>query len=160
MLFRSGEDEDIDLEGKDDDDAGDDDDEVDGTELMKSLIEENRALHKSIGGLEKQIADMNEGMVTLGEMVSAIGGQRIPPRSVMTKSLDAGETRNNVPALRPTEEDFGKVQEVLRKSVMEGEISLHKSSMMSSEFQRQMATGKPMSASTFRFLQNKINGGK
>lgn len=158
-----GEDEDIDLEGKDDDDAGDDDDDdddVDGTELMKSLIEENRALHKSIGGLEKQIADMNEGMVTLGEMVSAIGGQRMPPRSVMNKSLDAGETRSNVPALRPTEKDFEKVQEVLRKSVMEGEISLHKSSMMSSEFQRQMTTGKPMGASTFRFLQNKINGGK
>lgn len=158
------EDIDIDLDLEDDgEDAPADDDEddvVDGTELMKSLIEENTALHKSIGGLEKQIADMSEGIVTLGEMVQAIGGQKMPPRSVMNKSLDAGETRGNVPALRPTEKDFEKVQEVLRKSVREGEISLQKSSIMSSEFQRQMATGKPMSASTFGFLQNKINGGK
>lgn len=159
-----GEDGNIDPENKgDDDDApanDDDDDVVDGTAFMKALVEENEALRKSIDGLEKQIADMGEGMVMLGEMVSAIGGQKMPPRSVMNKSLDAGEARSNVPTTRPTQEDFEKVQDVLKKSVKEGEITLQKSSIMSSEFQRHMKTGVPISKSTWDFLSKKINGGK
>lgn len=159
-----GEDENINPENKGDgDDTSaneDDDDVVDGTPFMKALIEENKALRKSVDGLEKQIADMGEGMVMLGEMLTALGGQKMPPRSVMSKSLDAGDARGNVPTTRPTQEDFEKVQDVLKKSVKEGEISLQKSSIMSSEFQRQMKTGVPISKSTWDFLNKKINGGK
>lgn len=161
-----GENENINPEGKDNDNgdnasADEDDDEVvDGTPFMKALVAENEALRKSIDGLEKQIADMGEGVVMLGEMVSALGGQKMPPRSVMNKSLDAGDARSNVPTTRPTQEDFEKVQDVLKKSVKEGEISLQKSSIMSSEFQRQMKTGVPISKSTWDFLSKKINGGK
>ncbi|MBD5442103.1 MAG: hypothetical protein HDR34_01650 [Treponema sp.] len=161
-----GENENINPEGKDNDNSDntpvneDDDEVVDGTPFMKALVAENEALRKSIDSLEKQIADMGEGVVMLGEMVSALGGQKMPPRSVMNKSLDAGEVGSNVPLTRPTREDFGKVQDVLKKSVMEGEISLQKSSIMSSEFQRQMKTGVPISKSTWDFLSKKINGGK
>lgn len=147
---------------KEEKEKGDDDDEVvDGTELMKSLAEENGALHKSIGEMQKQIADMSEGMLSLGEMVMAIGGQKMPPRSV-TKSMNGSENAggSGVPKGRPTQEDFEKVQDVLQKSVMNGEIDLQKSSVMSSEFQRQMATGVPMSKNTWDFLSKKINGGK
>ena len=135
--------------------AGDGEEVVDATVLLKSLSDE-------LDNLRKAQNDIGEAVVSLGKMVAKVSGEKLPPKAVnFAKSLGtgAGET-TSVPTERPTQADFEKVQDVLMKSVQSGEISLTKSSMISSEFQRAMKTGSRVSPETYNFLAKKINGGK
>lgn len=134
--------------------AGDGEEVVDATQLLKSLNDELDTLRKS----QK---DLGNAIVALGEMVAKVSGEKLPPKAVnFTKSMNGGVEAVNVPTERPTQADFEKVQDVLIKSVQSGEISLMKSSMISSEFQRTMKTGSRLSPETYNFLAKKINGGK
>lgn len=127
---------------------------VDATALLKSLNDELENLRKS------QI-DIGNAVVALGEMVAKVSGEKLPPKAVkFAKSLGTSASgKTNVPNELPTKADFERVQDVLMKSVQSGEISLQKSSMISSEFQRTMR-GSRLSPETYNFLLTKINGGK
>ena len=94
-------------------------------------------------------------------MVAKVSGEKLPPKAVnFAKSLGTNASgKVNVPNEVPTQADFERVQDVLMKSVQSGEISLQKSSMISSEFQRAMR-GSRLSPETYNFLLTKINGGK
>mgnify|MGYP006916111854 CR=1 FL=1 len=127
---------------------------VDATVLLKSLSDE-------LDNLRKAQNDIGEAVVSLGKMVAKVSGEKLPPKAVnFAKSFGGASETTSVPTERPTQADFEKVQDVLMKSVQSGEISLTKSSMISSEFQRAMKTGSRVSPETYNFLAKKINGGK
>ena len=127
---------------------------VDATVLLKPLNDELENLRKS------QI-DIGNAVVALGKMVAKVSGEKLPPKAVnFAKSLGTSASgKTNVPNEVPTQADFERVQDVLMKSVQSGEITLQKSSMISSEFQRAMR-GSRLSPETYNFLLTKINGGK
>ena len=158
------EDEDEDDEDEENEDGGENDDEdmVDGGEVLKALDASITTLAKSQKATEKRLNDLGEAIVGLAEMVSAIGNQKIPPRTVLNKSMNADGGNNagkqNLSA-RPTEDDLYNVQLVLKKAVDEGEIDMIQSSMISSDFQKCMNTGRPMNPKYFEFLQTRLNKG-
>ena len=154
---------DLDDENLDDGNYGENDDEdmVDGGEVLKALDATITTLAKSQKATEKRLNDLGEAIVGIAEMVSAIGNQKIPPRTVLNKSMNADGNnagKQNLSA-RPTEEDLYNVQLVLKKAVDEGEIDMIQSSMISSDFQKCMNTGRPMNPKYFEFLQTRINKG-
>lgn len=158
------EDEDEDDEDEENEDGGENDDEdmVDGGEVLKALDASITTLAKSQKATEKRLNDLGEAIVGLAEMVSAIGNQKIPPRTVLNKSMNADGGNNagkqNLSA-RPTEDDLYNVQLVLKKAVDEGEIDMIQSSMISSDFQKCMNIGRPMNPKYFEFLQTRLNKG-
>lgn len=150
-------------ENLDDGNNGENDDEdmVDGGEVLKALDATITTLAKSQKATEERLNDLGEAIVGIAEMVSAIGNQKIPPRTVLNKSMNADGNnagKQNLSA-RPTEEDLYNVQLVLKKAVDEGEIDMIQSSMISSDFQKCMNTGRPMNPKYFEFLQTRINKG-
>lgn len=162
------ENDDIDLDDEDEEDEekeegeNDDEDMVDGGEVLKALDATITTLAKSQKATEKRLNDLGEAIVGLAEMVSAIGNQKIPPRTVLNKSMNADGGNNagkqNLSA-KPTEDDLYNVQLVLKKAVDEGEIDIIQSSMISSDFQKCMNTGRPMNPKYFEFLQTRLNKG-
>lgn len=135
--------------------AGDDEGVVDATVVLKSL-------NTDLNNLRKSVSDIGKAVVALGEMVAKVSGEKLPPKAAsFAKSMGANgsDAMANVPSETPTKADFALVQDVLMKSVQSGEISLQKSSMISSEFQRAMR-GSRLSPETYNFLAKKINGGK
>ena len=158
------ENEDEDDEDEENEDGGENDDEdmVDGGEVLKALDASITTLAKSQKATEKRLNDLGEAIVGLAEMVSAIGNQKIPPRTVLNKSMNADGGNNagkqNLSA-RPTEDDLYNVQLVLKKAVDEGEIDMIQSSMISSDFQKCMNIGRPMNPKYFEFLQTRLNKG-
>ena len=155
------EDEDEDKENEDDGE-NDDEDMVDGGEMLKALDATISTMAKSQKATEKRLNDLGEAIVGLAEMVSAIGNQKIPPRTVLNKSMNAGggnsAGKQNLSA-RPTEDDLYNMQLVLKKAVDEGEIDMIQSSMISSDFQKCMNTGRPMNPKYYEFLQTRLNKG-
>ena len=170
-------DEDIDLDDEDDTDKGDeekedeedkdeakeeDEDMVDGGEVLKALDATIATLAKSQRATQKRIDDLGEAVVGLAEMISAIGNQQIPPRTVLNKSMNGSKdnaVKQNLSSARPTEEDLYNVQLVLKKAVDEGEIDIIQSSMISSDFQKCMNTGRAMNPKYYEFLQARLNKG-
>lgn len=147
-------------ESNDDDDKNKDDDDdemVDGSEVLKSLDSELGDIRKSIQMLKEQAADLGGALEVVGKMVCQVGGQEIPPSSVINKSLSAGSAKA-VQNGRPTIEDFYQVQDVLTKCVKAGTIDIRKSSMISSDVQKCMKTGEPMKKEYFEFLQRELKG--
>jgi hypothetical protein len=137
--------------------AGKEDDEeaVDGTAILKSLNDEIASMHKALDTVSKQYEDLGNAVVGLGEMVSAIGGEKLPPKAVgIAKSLTAvkGEVADSK---KITQEDFAFAQKALCKAVKDGEISIEKSSMWNGEIQKSMALGTPMSNECYSFLSKK-----
>lgn len=126
-----------------------DDELVDGTEVMKSIA-------RRIARLEKSLNQVGRTVATVGEAVAGIGNQR---NARIAKSYAASVSYGGykVPADKPTQADYEKVQNVLQKSVSAGEISLIDSSKINSEFQRAMR-GERLSAKTYAFLSDKIKG--
>ena len=160
--------DDIDLDDMDNDDEDDkegkednDEDMVDGGEVLKALDASIATMAKSQKATQKRLDDLGEAVVGLAEMVAAIGNQKIPPRTVLNKSMTGNGNKaiTQNPSDRPTEEDLYDVQLVLKKSVDEGEIDMLTSSMISSDFQKCMVTGKPMNPKYFEFLQKRLNKG-
>lgn len=157
-------DDDDDSENPDDDDSGDDDDEtVSGEEVLKSLDFELKTMRKSMKAQREQIKDLGEAVETLAKMVCKIGNEKMPPRSVMAKSMpgSTGKPGKGVkmPNGRPTEDDLYRVQCVLQRCVKEGVIDMQKSSMISSDMQKCMYTGKPMKQEYYEFLQKELKKG-
>lgn len=153
-----------DEEGGDNEDEEDDEDDeelVDGGEVLKALDSSITSLAKSQRATEKRLNDLGEAIVGLAEMVSAIGNQKIPSKTVLNKSMTATGVKNTKQNLstRPTDEDLYNVQLVLKKAVDEGEIDMIQSSMISSDFQKCMNTGRPMNAKYYEFLQDRLNKG-
>lgn len=157
---------DVDLDDEDNDEEKEDGDEdggdmVDGGEVLKALDASITTLAKSQKDTEKRLDDLGKAIVGLAEMVSAIGNQKIPPRAVLAKSMN-GENKAGAQqslSARPTEEDLYNVQLALKKAVDEGEIDMIQSSMISSDFQKCMNTGRPMNPKYFEFLQARLNKG-
>ena len=147
--------------GDDSDDEGDDDEAVSGEEVLKSLDYELKTMRKSLKSNQKQLNDLGEAVTTLAQMVHAIGSEKLPPKSVLNKSMNGNnQNPNALPrAGRPTEDDLYRVQCVLQKCVQEGRLDMQKSSMISSDMQKCMYTGKPMKQEYFEFLQRELNKG-
>jgi hypothetical protein len=141
--------------------AGQEDDEeaVDGTAILKSLNDEIASMHKALDTVQKQYVDLGNAVVGLGEMVSAIGGEKLPPKSVgIVKSINAipgAPVNATAVGEKLTNEDFAFAQKALCKAVKDGEISIEKSSMWNGEIQKSMALGTPMSNECYSFLSKK-----
>ena len=109
--------------------------------------------------LRKQNNDLGKAVTSLAKMVYAIGSEKLPPKSVLNKSMpNTGKTmqKSIAPKGRPTEDDLYRVQCVLAKCVENGTIDMRKSSMISSDMQKCMYSGKPMKQEYFEFLQREL----
>ncbi len=159
--FSSDEDSDEDEEENDSDE--DEEENVSGAEVLKSLDFELKTMRKSMKAQREQIKDLGEAVETLAKMVCKIGNEKMPPRSVMAKSMpgSTGKPGKGVkmPNGRPTEDDLYRVQCVLQRCVKEGVIDMQKSSMISSDMQKCMYTGKPMKQEYYEFLQKELKKG-
>ena len=148
-------------EGGDKDGEKEDDDDVDGAEMLKALDDSLVTMRKSLVAANKRLDDLGEAVVGIAQMVSAIGNQQIPPRTVLNKSMNGGGSgadRQNL-SVRPTEEDLYNVQIALKKAVDEKEIDMIQASMISSDFQKCMNTGSPMNPKYYEFLKARLNKG-
>jgi len=148
--------------GDDDDNNEGGGDDVSGEEVLKALDAEITAMHKSIQAHQEQIQDLGGAIEGIAQMIYAIGNQQLPPQSVLNKSFGgaAGANGGGTPAPtqqgRPTEDDLYRVQGVLQRCVQEGKIDMIKSSMISSDMQKCMHTGKPMKDEYYKFLQREL----
>lgn len=130
---------------------------AEGSEVLKALDSELKDLRKSVKDLHRQNGDLGKAVVGLAEMLAAIGNKKIPARSVFAKSFDGTHGKGGVQQQgRPTVQDLYRAQDVLIRCVESGKIDLRKSSMISSDIQRCMATGAPMKAEYFDFLQKEF----
>lgn len=140
------------------------DDLVEGEEVLKALDHELSGVRKSISNLNQRIEDLVNAVVGITQMITTFGNEKILPNSVFAKSLVAQTPRGSqakTATTRPTEEDLYKAQVVLSRCVSEGKIDMVKSSMISSDLQKCMYTGKPMNSECYQFLQNEFsNEGK
>ena len=148
--------------GDDDDNNEGGGDDVSGEEVLKALDAEITAMHKSIQAHQEQIQDLGGAIEGIAQMIYAIGNQQLPPKSVLNKSFGGagGTNGGGTPAPtqqgRPTEDDLYRVQGVLQRCVQEGKIDMIKSSMISSDMQKCMHTGKPMKDEYYKFLQREL----
>lgn len=141
----------------------DDEDAVDGKELIKSLSAELRAMKKSQARLRSELRTMKAQqdnvarvLVDTARAVHRIGAEPNPPKSVLNKSLVKGQKKTAA----PSQSDLDTVNEILVKAVKEGKIDIFKSSLISSDFQKSMATGKPMRKEFYDFLQAEYAAGR
>ncbi|MCQ2086598.1 MAG: hypothetical protein MJZ37_00780 [Bacilli bacterium] len=134
----------------------DEEEMVDGTELIKSLKDENEAIHEELRELRKSMEDLGQANVLLAEMVKSLSDEPLPMNSTMSKSIDMTSNQVKQPEGRPTQEDFLAVRNILCKSVAAGELDLVKSTMYENEVQLAMKTGKKMSDECFTFISNKM----
>lgn len=132
----------------------DEEDFVDGTELLKSLSDEIATTRKSNAELQAQVEDLGKAVVEMSKALASMGREELPRRSTMSKSM-AGTTSGAPSGKIATAEDFAQVREVLAKSVQAGEISLVKSSIYETEFQRAMK-GEKLSDDCWNFLNSKL----
>lgn len=157
-------------------DEEDDDNYVDGTELIKSMMtelidlrERNETLEKSIkeisentnamkAGFDEEKSELNKSIQAMTEALEAIGSEKVPARSVMNKSVTAADAVQKSANSRMTQADFEKAQNILIDAVSNGEISIAKSSKISSDMQKNMATGKPMEPEYYAFISEKWGG--
>lgn len=157
-------------ESEDEDDNSDDDEEeseedenlVSGNEVLKSLDFELKTMRKSMKSQNAQIKDLGKAVSTLAKMVYAIGNEQLPPKSTLAKSVNANTKANKNRGMskgRPSEDDLYRVQCVLQRCVKDGIIDMQKSSMISSDMQKCMYTGKPMKTEYYEFLKEQLNKG-
>lgn len=135
----------------------DDDEMVEGGEILKALDADLTLMQKSIVDTNKRIDDLGEALTSIAQALTAIGNEKLPPKSVMSKSLDGAQAAAQPGASqRPTEDDLYRAQCVLAKAVKEGRLDMVKSSMISSDLQKCMYTGKPMRKDYYEFLQKEL----
>ena len=146
--------------GNDDPEGGDDDDdeEIDGTALLKSLDMELASMRKSLKAARRQINDLGNAVVNLAQMVAVANNAPLPPSSVLAKSMTGarGTAQNAVPNGRPSEQDLKKAQVILADCTKNGVIDVKKSSMILSDIQKCMSTGKPMNPEYYQFLHKEF----
>lgn len=155
-----------------------DDEEVfDGSELIKSMMDElielrskNESLEKSIkeiaettanmkAGFEEEKSELTKSIQTVTDALNAFGTEKMPARSVMNKSVTAADAgKSNKATNRMTMADFEKARDVLITAVENGEITVAKSSKISSDMQKNMATGAPMNPEYYAFISEKMGG--
>ncbi len=154
----------------------DDDDYIDGSEMIKSMFkelidlrEQNELLRKSISDIEENTnamkksfdeekSELSKSIQEMTDAFNAIGSEKIPARSVMNKSVTAAEPGKNKANNRMTMADFEKARDILITAVENGEITVAKSSKISSDMQKNMATGTPMNPEYFAFISEKMGG--
>lgn len=134
----------------------DDEEMVDGTKLIKSLKDENEAIHEELRELRKSMEDLGQANVLLAEMVKSLSDEPLPMNSTISKSIDMAAKQVTQPEGRPTQEDFFAVRDILCKSVAAGKLDLVKSTMYENEVQLAMKTGKKMSDECFNFISNEM----
>lgn len=160
--FDDSEEENEEEENGDDNDGRTDDEDgdmVEGSEVLKALDADLSSMRKSIRNTNKRLDDLGEAIVGIATMLAKIGNQELPPKSVLAKSMNGNAHADTsvVQHGRPTEEDLYNAQLVLSRCVKEGKIDMVKSSMISSDLQKCMATGRPMKKEYFEFLQKELS---
>lgn len=154
--------EDENEDNNDGDSEDEDGDMVEGGEVLKALDSDLSAMRKSIKDTNRRLDDLGEAVVGIATMLAKIGNQELPPKSVLSKSMNSNNAGTNAGAVqngRPTEDDLYNAQIVLARCVKEGKIDMVKSSMISSDMQKCMATGRPMRQDYFEFLQKELAKG-
>lgn len=160
----------------DDDGENDDDDEMkkgktckksfdyyDATNLIKSLSEELAGVRKENAEMKKSISELGDCMIEIAKavsknasMVKSLGDEPMGPRAKMEKSVKGSVGVKG----ELTQADLKWAQDVLVKSVKEGEISIEKSAMIERDIQLAMAmTGHQMKSEHYNFLAKKYEGG-
>jgi hypothetical protein len=139
---------------------------VDATEILGSLVSELQDMNKSIKAVIAGNADVGEAVVGVAEMVNRIANAPVPPKSAMAKGgLGSGGgapgggafPKAEQPDIVPTEEEFERAQAVLIKSFRDGEITIEKSEMISSDLQKAMRIpGYKMNPENYNFLVRKL----
>jgi hypothetical protein len=137
---------------------------VDATEVLNGLVSELGEINKSLKTLVESQNDVGESIVGVAEMVNRIANSPLPPKSAMAKgglgSAPAGggafpaAAQPNNP---PTQDEFERAQAVLIKAYKEGEITMMKSEMISSDLQKSMRIpGHKMNPEYYNFLVGKL----
>lgn len=139
---------------------------VDATEIFSSLVSELQDINKSIKAVIDGNKDVGEAVVGVAEMVNRIANTPLPPKSAMAKGgLGNGGAaagggafpRAEQPNVVPTEDEFERAQAVLIKSFKDGEITIQKSEMISSDLQKAMRIpGYKMNPDNYNFLVRKM----
>jgi hypothetical protein len=136
----------------------------DATYILNSLVSELEEVNKSLKTIVESQNDVGESIVGVAEMVNRIANSPLPPKSAMAKgglgNAPAGGSafptavqQNGV----PTQDEFDRAQAILVKSYKDGEISLIKSEMISSDLQKAMRIpGYKMSPEYYNFLVSKM----
>lgn len=152
--------EDDDIEEDDDDD--DDEETVDGTEVLKSLSSELMQMRKLAKSQSAMIKDLGNAVTGLAEMVYAIGNEKMPPKTTFAKSFSSGsEKKSYSTQAKPSLEDVDTANDLLCTAVMEGRLSIEKSSLISTDLQKSLHTGQPMKPEYYEFLREEFRkGGK
>ena len=146
-----------DEEDEDEEEAWDEDEDAEnGESVMKALGEELRLLRKSMRNMKAVQDKLARVLVDVARTVNEIGDEPVPARSVLNKSL----AKRSGGSGRPDRADLDEVNRILVRAVREGKIDLVKSSLISSDFQKSMVTGRPMKKEFYDFLQAEhANGG-
>jgi hypothetical protein len=110
---------------------------IDGTELLASIKDELEAVNKSLA----VIPDIGEAIVLLSDMVSKMANSPLPAKSLINKGGFGNErsaTSQSTASVRPTREEFERVQEILCEAVKSGKITIQKSCRIESDIQKAM----------------------
>jgi hypothetical protein len=138
---------------------------VDATAVLNGLVSELGEISKSLKTLVDGQNDVGESIVGVAKMVNQIANSPIPPKSAMAKGGLGSEPGGggafpmaaqpaNAP---PTQDEFERAQTILAKSYKEGEISMIKSEMISSDLQKAMRIpGYKMNPEYYNFLVSKM----
>ena len=154
--------DDEDFEDEDEIEEGEEGESVDGGEMIKALSAELRAMKKSVKALRQELRQTREQQDNIARVVAGtaqevlrIGAEPVPRKSVISKSLARGQE----PAAH-VRSDMDTVNALLVKAVKEGRIDMFESSRISSDFQKSMATGRPMRKEYYDFLQAEYASGR
>jgi hypothetical protein len=141
---------------------------LDATDILGALVTELGDMNKSLKALlenqktlEKSQGDVGEAVVSVAELVARIANTAVPTKTVLAKgNLGGGGLTVQQPAqpvVAPTQAEFERAQDVLEKSVREGEITMLKAEMISSSLQKAMVIpGYRMKPEDFDFLARKM----
>lgn len=126
-------------------DAGDEDIITSGDDVLKSLTDEIDALKEHIAEQDKSMLEMSKALTSIGEGVYAIGGEKIPPRSLLAKSMTASDANSSSDAM-PTQDDYATAMLAMHKACVANRIDELKSATIMTDFRKSMVTGEPMNA--------------
>lgn len=109
-------------------------------------------------GFDEEKSELAKSIQSMTDALNAFGTEKIPARSVMNKSVTAADSGKAKSNNRMTMADFEKARDILITAVENGEITVAKSSKISSDMQKNMATGTPMNPEYFAFISEKMGG--
>lgn len=156
------EDDDLELESKDKEEEKDKkpkkEKAVNGTRLLKALLADNANLKKALQDQQEMLEAMGGVVTDTAKVVAAMGAVEQPVRSILSKAFGTkgSDTKVEPPLERPTQGDLETAQDSLHKACMEGRVTFQKASMIMSDMQKCIRTGRSMNAEYYDILNREV----